>query len=187
MQFIIAIIIAIVFAIICVATIKWKNNIIRKTYEEMKELENSYTFVYEGFPWGPEITKAIVYSNKAISDMNESDLNPELFTVAVTSETKKDNNTSSLTNRQVSDVIFCDMDGNPMDKSENPTHILLSFDNTEYSQTFSPFINDENIRWKSNYSYIIKHPKFSSNIMVSNDPIVLDSAIEKIQELGLNY
>lgn len=186
MQFLTAIAIAIIFAFFCFLIITWKNKIIKKTFQELSERENSYTFIYEGFNWGPEITKLIINSPKSEEKLTKDDLSPESFTVQVTSESN--NNETISIKRPVLKADFCDIDGNIIEENADSANILLTFDINSYSNDFSPFIKtDSNYRWKNEYSYVITHKKFTTEIFTTNDPIVLESALEKIKDLELKY
>lgn len=186
MQFLPVFLVALFFGLFCVLIILWKNRIINKTFSELSEKDNSYTFIYEGFSWGPEITSLIIYASKSTEEMTEENLAPENFKVTVTTES--DEKESISIERPVLSASFCDIDGNPMEKSENPSHILLSFKTDEYSNEFSPFVkSDSGFRWKNEYTYSITHSKFTEEINITNDPVVLSSALDKIRELELKY
>ncbi|MCR5763860.1 MAG: prolyl oligopeptidase family serine peptidase [Treponema sp.] len=154
------IVIMAVMAILFFIISSWKKKMIRETLEQFKEKANSYTLVIEGCDWGPVIKKIIVNTD-SISNFKDNDMSPSMF--SVTAEGK---------HREVTECYFCDLNGNQLENSKENDHIALELSVHPLHSEESPFSWNEKAQlneWKTEYPYIISHPKFENPITVCND------------------
>lgn len=190
LQVVTALILVAVFGALLFAAIKARRWAVKKTAEEFAEKENSYTLVVDEEEWGPSVISILLNAGPGAADFSDADMSAENFTVSVKTQTSvKLDNSDSIKNitLKVSDASFCDIDGNSMERDENPTHILLDLDLDGFTPETSLFLQDEKgiYWWKTINQYTIQHNKLTSNINVANDPIFSKEAKHKIVDMDI--
>lgn len=115
------------------------------------ELADSYSYVVEGFDWGPSVTKVVLHLNE---EVKASDLNTNLFVAEVTYQGWMGDTKAK---RVIEDIYPSDEAGNPAGKKAKNIALVMKVGPEEAgaSPFYYNFMTGGN-EWASTYKYSIQ-------------------------------